>query len=277
MKFRPCIDIHNGKVKQIVGGSLKGDGSVAQENFVSGHDAAWFARFYLRDKLEGGHIIMLNPVSAPEYRATKEQALAAIQAAPGSFQLGGGVTPYNAEEFLNAGASKVIVTTYVFQDGTFNRRHLEKINAAVGKEHLVLDLSCRKMGSDYYIVTDRWQRFTDVCLNRETIDRLADSCSEFLVHAVDVEGRRRGPELELVDLLAQAPIPVTYAGGISGFADLEALRERGKNRVDVTIGSALDLFGGSMPYRRVLELCSARQDPIQGNADSHRGSDTSRP
>ena len=114
-------------------------------------------------------------------------------------------------------------------------------------------------------------------LNRETIDRLADSCSEFLVHAVDVEGRRRGPELELVDLLAQAPIPVTYAGGISGFADLEALRERGKNRVDVTIGSALDLFGGSMPYRRVLELCSDRQDPIQGNADSHRGSDTSRP
>ena len=217
MRFRPCIDIHNGKVKQIVGGSLKDDGARAEENFVSEHDAAWFARFYARDGLKDGHIILLNPVSAPEYRPTREQALLALREAPGFFQLGGGVTPYNAAEFLEAGASRVIVTSYVFQDGTFNRRHLEKIVTAVGREHLVLDLSCRKRGDAYYIVTDRWQNFTDVCLNEETLGFLAGSCSEFLVHAVDAEGLRRGPELELVDLLASSPIPVTYAGAWPGF------------------------------------------------------------
>ena len=151
MKFRPCIDIHNGKVKQLVGSTLRDDEAHTKENYVSEHDAAWFARFYTKDGLEGGHIIMLNPVSAPQYRVTKEQALLALRESPGHFQLGGGVTPYNAEEFLDAGASAVIVTSYVFQDGTFNRRHLEKIVSAVGKEHLVLDLSCRKRGDEYYI------------------------------------------------------------------------------------------------------------------------------
>ena len=255
MKFRPCIDIHNGKVKQIVGGSLTGNGERALENFVSEYDAAYFARFYAADDLRGGHIIMLNPVSSPHYRATKEQALQALSEAPGYFQLGGGVTPYNAGEFLDAGASQVIVTSYVFQDGAFNRRHLEKMVNAVGRDRLVLDLSCRKLGDDYYIVTDRWQKFTDVCLNRETLDSLSGSCSEFLVHAADAEGRRSGPELQLVDLLVEAQIPVTYAGGVSDFRDLSDLRERGRGRVDVTIGSALDIFGGDMPYRRVLEEC----------------------
>lgn len=168
MRFRPCIDIHNGKVKQIVGGSLRDKEAIAEENYVSDHDAAWFARFYAKDGLKDGHIIMLNPVSAPQYRDTRQQALLALEQAPGYFQLGGGVTPYNAEEFLSAGASKVIVTSYVFQDGTFNRRHLEKLVTAVGKEHLVLDLSCRRRDEDYYIVTDRWQKFTDVCLYPET-------------------------------------------------------------------------------------------------------------
>ncbi len=215
MRFRPCIDIHNGKVKQIVGGSLKGSCEEADENYVSEHDASWFARFYAQDGLTGGHIILLNPVSSPEYRGTREQAMLALNAEPGAFQLGGGVTPYNAHEFLDAGASKVIVTSYVFQDGTFNRRHLEKMVSAVGRERLVLDLSCRKLGDDYYIVTDHWQNFTDEMLSAPTLEKLADSCSEFLVHAVDVEGRRSGPELELVDLLANSPIPATYAGGVS--------------------------------------------------------------
>lgn len=259
MRFRPCIDIHNGKVKQLIGASLRDDTSV-EENYVSDYDAAWFARFYAKDGLRDGHIILLNPVSAPQYRVTKEQALDALKQAPGFFQLGGGVTPYNADEFLDAGASKVIVTSYVFQDGTFNRRHLEKMVQAVGNEHLVLDLSCRKRGDGYYIVTDRWQKFTDVCLNRETLDQLAGSCSEFLVHAVDAEGLRKGPELELVDLLSEASIPATYAGGIANFQDLEELRIRGKDRVDVSVGSALDLFGGDMPYREVLTVCSHHID-----------------
>ena len=252
MKFRPCIDIHNGKVKQIVGVSLEESTDKAQENFVSEHDAAWFARFYAQDNLTGGHIIVLNRGSSPEYKPSRDAAFEALKAAPGMFQVGGGITPYNADEFLDAGASKVIVTSYVFQDGIFNERHLNKMTDAVGRDHLVLDLSCRKSGDSYYIVTDHWTKFTNVELTHETLRELADSCSEFLIHAVDAEGLRRGPELALVDILAEAPITATYAGGIADFDDLENLRERGKGRVDVTIGSALDIFGGNMPYREVL-------------------------
>ncbi len=256
MRFRPCIDIHNGKVKQIVGSSLRDNGATAEENFVSDHDAAWFAGFYTEDGLKDGHVILLNPVSAPQYRQTKEQAVMALREAPGMFQLGGGVTPYNADEFLDEGASKVIVTGYVFQDGAFNRRHLEKMVSAVGRDRLVLDLSCRKKGDNYYIVTDRWQNFTNVCLTLETMEELASNCSEFLVHAVDSEGLRTGPELDIVDILSQASIPVTYAGGISSFKDLENIKNRGRGHVDVTVGSALDIFGGNMPYSQVLDFCS---------------------
>ena len=252
MKFRPCIDIHNGKVKQIVGVSLEESTDKAQENFVSEHDAAWFARFYAQDNLTGGHIIVLNRGSSPEYKPSRDAAFEALKAAPGMFQVGGGITPYNADEFLDAGASKVIVTSYVFQDGIFNERHLNKMTDAVGRDHLVLDLSCRKSGDSYYIVTDHWTKFTNVELTHETLRELADSCSEFLIHAVDAEGLRRGPELALVDILAEAPITATYAGGVADFDDLENLRDRGKGRVDVTIGSALDIFGGNMPYREVL-------------------------
>ena len=253
MRFRPCIDIHNGKVKQIVGSTLTERDESAQENFVSEHDAAWFARFYAQDGLDGGHIVMLNRVSSPEYGPTRSAAVAALRAAPGMFHAGGGITPYNADEFLDAGASKVIVTSYVFQDGCFNERHLNKMVAAVGRERLVLDLSCRKSADAYFIVTDHWSKFTNVELTEQTLHELSDNCSEFLVHAVDAEGLRRGPELALVDLLAKAPIPATYAGGVASFRDLEDLKERGQGRVDVSIGSALDLFGGNMPYREVLE------------------------
>lgn len=252
MKFRPCIDIHNGKVKQIVGVSLEESTDKAQENYVSEHDAAWFARFYAQDNLTGGHIIVLNRGSSPEYKPSRDAAFEALKAAPGMFQVGGGITPYNADEFLDAGASKVIVTSYVFQDGFFNERHLNKMTDAVGRDRLVLDLSCRKSGDSYYIVTDHWTKFTNVELTHETLRELAGSCSEFLIHAVDAEGLRRGPELALVDILAEAPITATYAGGIADFDDLENLRDRGKGRVDVTIGSALDIFGGNMPYREVL-------------------------
>lgn len=253
MRFRPCIDIHNGKVKQIVGGTFMEETESVQENYVSEHDAAWFARFYEKDGLEGGHIIMLNRVSSPEYGPTREAALRALREVPGLFQAGGGITPYNASEFLDAGASKVIVTSYVFQDGCFNERHLNKMVGAVGRDRLVLDLSCRKSGDVYYIVTDHWTKFTNVELSEETLSELSGSCSEFLIHAVDAEGLRRGPELALVDLLAKAPIPATYAGGVADFGDLDNLRERGLGKVDVSIGSALDIFGGSMPYREVLD------------------------
>lgn len=269
MRFRPCIDIHNGKVKQIVGGSLRDRGDFAAENFVSEKSAADFASLYHQDHLRGGHIILLNPASSPYYEATKRQALDALKAQPGDFSLGGGVVPGNAEEYLQAGASHVIVTSYVFADGRFHRDHLDRMLEAVGKEHLILDLSCRSGKDGFYIVTDRWQKFTDVRLTVSVLRELSGLCDEFLIHGVDAEGRQKGPQLALVDLMAEAfaggekTFPVTYAGGIGNFDDLEAVRRHGKGCVDLTIGSALDLFGGSMPYREVLKRCDMQESDTQ--------------
>ena len=256
MRFRPCIDMHNGKVKQIVGGTLADQGDTAAENFVSVQDAPYYADFYRRDGIRGGHIILLNPATSPYYEATRAQAVAALRAYPGGMQVGGGIHDGNASEYLEAGASHVIVTSFVFSDGILNYRNLEKMKSAVGRERLVLDLSCRRRGDEYWIVTDRWQKFTQVALNEKTMDELASFCDEFLIHAVDVEGKARGIEENLVKMLGNwQGLPVTYAGGVGSFEDLEKLRILGKGAVDVTIGSALDLFGGSMPYREVLRAC----------------------
>lgn len=256
MQFRPCIDIHNGKVKQIVGGSLRDRGDEAQENFISEQDAAFYADFYRKDDLKGGHIVLLNPQTSPYYEQTKQQALRALHAWRGGLQVGGGIRDDNAQEWLDAGASHVIVTSFVFRDGRLDYGNLEKISAAVGKENLVLDVSCRKKEDTYYIVTDRWQKFTDVKLDLAVLTELAGYCDEFLVHAVDVEGKANGIEPELVRLLGQYEgIPVTYAGGVGSFDDLRELSRLGQNRVNVTIGSALDLFGGSLEYRKVVEWC----------------------
>lgn len=256
MKFRPCIDIHNGKVKQIVGGSLRDEGDHAAENFVSEKDAGFYADFYRKDGLHGGHIILLNPVSSPYYEETKKQALLALSKDPGGLQLGGGVTAENACEFLEAGASHVIVTSYVFKDGMIYYKNLEKLVQETGKEHLVLDLSCRRQEDGYYIVTDRWQKFTNVRLDEKVLDELAGYCDEFLIHAADVEGKAEGIEMELTALLGNwGKIPVTYAGGVGNYEDLELLKKLGNNHLDVTVGSALDLFGGKLSYRKILELC----------------------
>ena len=200
MKFRPCIDIHNGKVKQIVGGSLKDQGDQAAENFVSEQDAAFYAELYKKAGLKGGHVILLNGKDSPNYEATKAQALQALGKYPGGLQIGGGICPENAAEYLEAGASHVIVTSYVFKNGVISWENLEKIRDAAGKEHLVLDLSCRKKDGLYYIVTDRWQKFTEHVVNEETLNLLAPYCSEFLIHAVDVEGKASGIEKELASI-----------------------------------------------------------------------------
>ena len=261
MRFRPCIDIHNGKVKQIVGGSLRDQGDQAQENFVAEQDAPFFARLYQSRGIRGGHIILLNPATSPYYEATRQQAIEALKAYPGGMQIGGGIREDNAESFLDAGASHVIVTSYVFKDGQINWENLEKLERAVGKEHLVLDLSCRKKDGQYYIVTDRWQNFTQVPVSEQTIAEFSSHCDEFLVHAVDVEGKASGIEVELVKLLAKKhPLPVTYAGGVGSFQDLETLCLAGENRVDVTVGSALDLFGGSMKWEDVLDICQKSEN-----------------
>lgn len=254
MEFRPCIDIHNGKVKQIVGGSLKDEGNQAKENFVAEQDAAYFAEFYKKNKIRGGHIILLNPSDSSYYKETKRQALLALHTYPGGMQVGGGIHAENAKEFIEAGASHVIVTSYVFKDGKVNYNNLEKILAAVGKEHLVLDLSCRKKDGDYYIVTDRWQKFTEEKITPELLDKLKEYADEFLVHAVDVEGKASGIEVPLAEMLGDwGRIPITYAGGVGSFEDLKQLKEYGKGRLNVTIGSALDLFGGRMAYKEVLQ------------------------
>ena len=241
MEFRPCIDIHNGQVKQIVGSSLVDQNDQAKENFVAAKGADYYAALYRENGIKGGHIILLNPASSDYYEATKAQALKALAAYPGGLQIGGGVNAANAMEYLKAGASHVIVTSYVFQDGHINMEHLKEMYDAVGKEHLVLDLSCRMKDGRYYIVTDM----------------LMEYCDEFLIHAVDVEGKSQGIERTLVEQLGKwcgrpGKIPVTYAGGVHCYEDIDLLKELGKGRIHVTIGSALDLFGGNLAFQEIL-------------------------
>lgn len=255
MKFRPCIDIHNGKVKQIVGGSLKDDGDQAITNFASEYGADFYAQKYREDGLKGGHIILLNAKDSEYYEATKQQALMALSAYPGGMQIGGGVTAENAAEYITRGASHVIVTSYVFVDGEIHWENLKKLENEVGKEHIVLDLSCRKKDEKYYVVTNRWQTFTNVVVEESLLEQLAEYCDEFLVHGVDVEGKSSGVELELVKLLANwNRIPITYAGGIGSMEDLEAFEKTCEGKLDFTIGSALDLFGGKIPYKIIKNL-----------------------
>lgn len=257
MEFRPCIDIHNGKVKQIVGSSLRDRGNLAEENFVSEKDSVYYAGIYKRDGIKGGHIILLNQRDSGYYEATKKQALAALHEYPGGFQIGGGITAENAASFLKEGASHVIVTSYVFSQGKINYGNLGKLASEAGKDHVVLDLSCRQKEGDYYIVTDRWQKFTQEKITEDLLEELRGYADEFLVHAVDVEGKVSGIEVKLASFLGNwGRIPITYAGGVSGFEDLKLLHQAGNGNLNVTIGSGLDLFGGSMKYKDVLDFIS---------------------
>lgn len=264
MRFRPCIDIHNGQVKQIVGGSLKDAGDQATENYASVHGAEYYADLYRRDGLAGGHVILLNPVSSKYYEKTKAQALRALSVYPGGLQVGGGITAENAEAYLEAGASHVIVTSYVFQGGELQWEHLEKLRSTVGKERIVLDLSCRKKGmeeqeesapAEYYIVTDRWQKFTNLRMSTDILRHLSTYCDEFLVHGVDVEGKASGIDETLAAILGEFDrIPVTYAGGIGTYKDIERFRQVTGGKIDFTVGSALDLFGGKLSYDIVKNI-----------------------
>jgi phosphoribosylformimino-5-aminoimidazole carboxamide ribotide isomerase len=273
--FRPCIDLHAGKVKQIVGGTLGAAGP--RTNFVSDHPAAWFAELYKRDGLKGGHVIMLGPGNTTEARA-------ALAAFPGGLQIGGGINGQNARGWLDAGASHVIVTSWVFRAGRVDWDRLGQLVKTIGKEKLVLDLSCRKKVEsresrvegqkraeslnsqlstlNYFVVTDRWQKFTDTAITAETLKQLAGSCAEFLVHAVDVEGLCRGIDRELVKKLGQwTSLPTTYAGGANSLADLEEVTRLGGGKIDLTIGSALDIFGGTgVKYENCVKFNRRRTD-----------------
>ena len=237
--FRPCIDLHDGRVKQIVGGTLADGESAPRTNYVSDRPAAWYARLYRDDQLRGGHVIMLGP-------GNESAALEALAAYPGGLQVGGGINAENAPRYLQAGASHVIVTSWIFREGRIEWERLNQLLCRVGMDKVVLDLSCRKRGGEYFVVTDRWQKFTETTLSRDTLEKLSRYCAEFLVHAVDVEGLCRGIDHELVQNLADwSPIPTTYAGGANSLHDLEEVTRLSQNRIDLTIGSALDIFGGS--------------------------------
>jgi phosphoribosylformimino-5-aminoimidazole carboxamide ribotide isomerase, eukaryotic type len=248
MRFRPCIDLREGRVVQIIGSSLMDKNSEKlKTNFETDRSPGDFAKMYKEDNLPGGHVISLGS-------GNEEAAFSALCAYPGGFHVGGGITPQNAIAYLDAGASHIIVTSYVFSNGRIDMEKLKLLQKTVGKNRLVLDLSCRKKGSDFWIVTDRWQKFTNEIISPEILNQLADHCDEFLVHGVDVEGKMEGIQAELIEILGKnSPIPVTYAGGVKALSDLGLVKEVGINRVDLTIGSALDIFGGSIPYRSVVE------------------------
>ena len=254
MRFRPCIDIHNGKIKQIVGGSLLDQGDFATENFVSEKDGTFYGKLYKENHLNGGHIIMLNARDSKYYEEDKVQALKALKAFEGGLQIGGGITDENAKGFIESGASHVIVTSFVFAGGKVHYDRLDALKEQVGREHLVLDLSCRKRNDKYYITTDRWQKFTEEELTIELLHKLESWCDEYLIHGVDVEGKASGTEEELVRMLAAWDgLPITYAGGIGSMEDLREFARISGEKLDYTIGSALDLFGGKIPYAELTE------------------------
>lgn len=248
MKFRPCIDLHDGKVVQIVGASLQDDNNEALEtNFVSSKSPAEYASLYAGDGLSGGHVISLGT-------GNKSAAFNALAAYPEGMHYGGGVNPDNAAEFLDAGASHVIVTSWVFENNKLDIQKLSELSRRVGKEKLVLDLSCRLRGNDFFVVSNRWQTFTDEKVDASLLGNLAEYCAEYLVHGVDVEGKSQGIQEDLIRILGKhSPLPVTYAGGVSQLSDLDLVKEIGDNRVDLTIGSALDIFGGDVTYQSVIE------------------------
>lgn len=253
MEFRPCIDIHNGKVKQIVGASLKDKGDEAKENFVSDKASDYYAKLYKSYNIPGGHVILLNSADSPYYDATKAEAVRALQAYPGGLMVGGGINDENAGDFLDKGASHVIVTSFVFKDGRINYENLDKLTKAVGKENIVLDLSCKSDGTDYYVVTDRWQKMSRERFDEELFNNLSNYCDEFLVHAADVEGKSAGIDKNVLATLGKINHTITYAGGISSYADIYTIRHEGNERVNFTVGSRLDIFGGNLSIEEIIQ------------------------
>ncbi len=237
-KFRPCIDLHNGQVKQIVGSTLTDDGCPV-ENFVAEHSAEYFAKLYKSDSLSGGHVIKLGP-------GNDEAAICALSAYPGGLQIGGGINLANAREWLERGASHVIVTSWLFDSaGKFQPELLDQLVKLVGKSRIVIDLSCKKVDSGWVVAMNRWQTLTNLNVNESTLNSLADHCDEFLIHAADVEGKCQGIDCDLVEKLGKwVTIPTTYAGGVANIKDVELVASLSDGNVDVTVGSALDLFGG---------------------------------
>ena len=254
MRFRPCIDLHQGVVKQIVGATLSDNADeMPATNFTAAKSSAWYASLYRRDNLPGGHVIQLGP-------GNETAARAALQAWPEGLQIGGGIGLENASQWIDAGAQAVIITSWVFHDGVVDQNRLQQLSNKIGKNRLVLDLSCRKRDGHYLIVTDRWQTFTSEIIGPRLLDRLAQYCFEFLIHGVDVEGLCQGIESDLVKQLGEwSGIPITYAGGIRSLNDIEQIETLGRGNLDFTVGSALDIFGGTqIQYADLVRLYAGK-------------------
>jgi len=253
MRFRPCIDIHDGKVKQIVGSSLTDDS--AKENFISDKDSSYFANLYKENNLYGGHVIILNKIGTKEYEASKAEAFKAFETFPHGLQVGGGISDINALDFIKKGASHVIVTSYLFKDDELDEEKMKRLKDAVGKERIVFDLSCKRVGNDYYVTTNRWRTITKSVMNSEMLKMFEEYCDEYLIHAVDVEGKCNGPEKDIIlELSKYSGNKVTYAGGIHSYEDIEMIKDISGGRIDFTIGSALDIFGGNLEFERVINM-----------------------
>lgn len=250
MKIRPCIDLHKGQVKQIVGSTLSS--AHVEENYVSSHSSEYFAELYKKDNLQGGHIIMLGP-------GNETSAIQALKAFPQGMQIGGGLTPDNCQTYLEAGASHIIVTSYIFSEGVIHWDRLKDFAHKISPKRLVLDLSCKQVGDDFYVATNRWQNISKEKLDSELIKRLSPYCDEFLIHAADVEGKRQGIQEKVVRLLAKDPIkPITYAGGIRDVEDIKNFYNISQGALDLTVGSALDIFGGTLPYSSIVNLSQSQ-------------------
>ncbi len=251
-KFRPCIDLHGGRVKQIVGGTLSGNDADLQENFVSKESSAEFAEKFKADRLKGGHVIKLGP-------GNDEAACEALAAWKGGLQIGGGIRKENASEWLEKGASHVIITSAIFsKEGVFLEKNFDELISEVGTERLVLDLSCKRVGEKWVVAMNKWQTITELPLNEETLSNLASSCAEFLIHAADVEGLSSGMDVDLVCWMSEwakrnTNTPITYAGGISSIQEVDEIQRLSEGYIDFTVGSALDLFGGDkISYRSLV-------------------------
>lgn len=246
MKFRPCIDLHDGKVKQIVGETLTDNQTI--ENFISKNGAEFFAKIYKEAKLTGGHIVMLGP-------GNRDEAIKALHAFPGGMQIGGGLNDENYKEYLDEGASHIIVTSFIFSDKEIDLEKVKRISNSAGSKKLVIDLSCKLKNNNYYVVSNKWKDFTNFKITKDSLGMLSKYCDEFLIHAADVEGKKNGADLRLIELLSEiTDIPVTYAGGIQNLDDVKEVSKSGNNKIDLTIGSALDLFGGNIKIQELLKL-----------------------
>ncbi len=244
-KFRPCIDLHEGSVKQIVGGTI--DGPEFKENFVADRDASWFAELFRRDGLKGGHVIRLG-------EGNDDAASRALSAWPDGLQLGGGLNLDNGQQWIEKGASHLIVTSWLFSAGELDWERVRLLAKEIGSSRLVIDLSCRKSGEAWNVATDRWRTTTNTLVNKELFERLAPYCDEFLVHSADVEGKVGGIDEALVGELSNFDLrPVTYAGGIASFQDIQTIDRLSDGKLDFTVGSGLDIFGGSaLKYQELL-------------------------